>query len=379
MEQVRAGVTAARKGAALVAALERRGATVLWGPTLGGDRVRDGADELGHLLAAEPQWLAVSTATALRAVADAATGAGRAEDLAALLGRSRIVARGIKAHGAVRALGHEPVFVSPQETEQDTAAWLARHVLPGDVVAVLSSGAEDPRPYRPVEAAGATVVPVAPYASAPPDDPGPARDLVEAVTGGGLDVLACTSPGAFRNLLTIAEHDGRLAPLLAALVDQVAVAAVGPVTARAVEEAGVPVRVMPLRARTADLVRAIEAWASRGSPIGPAPLRLEGSSSEVRTPTGPIELGPREHALLAALVRRPDVVCPPEQLAVEVWGHEQPGDPRTVKHLVSRVRRKLGVHGGAVETIRSVGYRYSPSLCAPRSHATKVARDAIVT
>ena len=62
---IRIGVTAHRKGRGLVAALERRGAEVLHGPTLAGDapvpvarssptprEVVDVPDEIGHRLAA---------------------------------------------------------------------------------------------------------------------------------------------------------------------------------------------------------------------------------------------------------------------------------------------------------------------------------------
>ena len=63
-------------------------------------------------------------------------------------------------------------------------------------------------------------------------------------------------------------------------------------------------------------------------------------------------------AVLAALVRRPGVVLQPGELALQAWGHRTPDDVTQVRHQVSRVRRKLGEHGRAVQTVRSVGYRY---------------------
>src|SRR5680860_1078402 len=122
MDGLRVGVTAARRGQALVTALERRGASVLWGPTLAGDHPDDrgAAGDLETLLARRPNWLVASTGVGVRTLVDVADRTGRGEALRELLAGTRLVARGAKAHGAMRALGVEPVFVSRQETDRDT-------------------------------------------------------------------------------------------------------------------------------------------------------------------------------------------------------------------------------------------------------------------
>lgn len=368
MQGVRIGVTGARQGRVLVTALERRGATVLWGPTLAGDRPKPGATTaLETLLTHRPSWVVASTGVGVRTIAEAADRAGASVALRELLAEARVVARGAKAFGALRSLGVEPVFTSPQETDEDTAAWVARHLLPGEAVGVLGHGGGETRPYEPIRAAGADLQVVQPYQSSIPDDTGPAVGLIDAVCAGDLDAVTCTSPGAVRNLVAIAAEHGRSEELTSALDTRVALAAVGPVTARAAEEAGVAVAVMPLRQRTAELIRALEGWAARGARVAPRALRLVPAERRVDLPDGPVHLGEREFAVLASLVRRPSVACPPTVLAVEVWGHNAPDDAATVKHLVSRVRRKLGPLGPALETVRGVGYRYNPHAA---SHAT---------
>jgi uroporphyrinogen-III synthase len=360
MEGFRVGVTAARRGQSLVDALERRGATVLWGPTLQGDRTDEHAAlELGRLLDHRPAWVVASTGVGVGALHDTAIACGQEDALRERLCAARLVARGAKAHGALRALGLAPVFVSSQETDADTSAWLARHVLAGERVGVLLHGGGDRGAYREVAAAGADVATILPYRSLPPEDTTGAHALIEAACAGGLDAVTCTSPGAFRNLVAIAATAGREAELLRALSASTAVAAVGPVTARAVEECGVPVSIMPLRHRAADLVRALEAFAARGC-CGAGPLRIGAAPRTVEVAGRTLELGALEHDLLAALVRRRGVVCPVDVLAVEMWGHAAPRDPAAVKHQVSRVRRKLGEHGRSIQTVRGVGYRYAP-------------------
>ncbi len=91
--------------------------------------------------------------------------------------------------------------------------------------------------------AGLDVDVVRPYVSAPLDDPGPAAALAGAV----------------------ADAIGRTDEVTAALGEDgpVAIAAVGPVTAAAVEEHGWVARIVPDTHRTGALVRALEAWAAR--------------------------------------------------------------------------------------------------------------------
>ncbi|NUQ95137.1 MAG: winged helix-turn-helix transcriptional regulator, partial [Streptomyces sp.] len=43
------------------------------------------------------------------------------------------------------------------------------------------------------------------------------------------------------------------------------------------------------------------------------------------------------------------------------WGYGHVGDGRTVDVHIARLRRKLGAeHRGAIQTVRRVGYKYTP-------------------
>lgn len=95
-------------------------------------------------------------------------------------------------------------------------------------------------------AAGAVVV--APEAYASVADAAQGAALADALRAGEIDVVTFTSPSAVRSF---AEAGG-------VVPDDVGVAAIGPVTAAAVEAAGHPVHVLPENASAALLAEAIE-------------------------------------------------------------------------------------------------------------------------
>jgi uroporphyrinogen-III synthase len=365
---IRVGITAARKGRELATAFERSGALVAWGPTLATvppERDPLLAGETAEILAADPTWVIASTASGLSAWLDAAGQLGRQGEVEALLRSKRVVARGAKSLGALRALRVTPAFVSRQETMDDVCDWLSGQVTATDVLAVQVHGGEVVGTLGRLRRQAAQVLLVAPYRWVLPEDRRPAEDLVRQIADGSIDVLACTSAPCVRNLFLVAEGIGARESLVRALRERVCVAAVGQVTARAFEEAGAGLNVMPDRPRTGDLVRAVRLWASRwqevpGEAEATGPIELVPGAHAVRLGAQVVVLGRQEFAVLAAMVRRPGVVIRAENLAVEAWGHRAPEDPSPVRHQVARIRRKLGRYGDCIQTVRSVGYRYAP-------------------
>lgn len=91
----------------------------------------------------------------------------------------------------------------------------------------------------------------------------------------------------------------------------------------------------------------------------------------------PVRLGKQEFAVLAAMVRRPQVVMRPEDLALQAWGHRVPDDVRHIRHEIARIRRKLSARAGYLETVRNVGYRYNPTPndAGPNDAGPVAARD----
>ncbi len=260
------GVTGARKGAELATTLRRRGASVVHGPTLAGDVPADRDDLAGiidAIIARPPTLFAASTGTGMRLLAEVAAERGHADALRDALDRAVVLARGAKARGGLGRLQVTPTWTAPDELDHQVAEELRRRAAAGDRVVVQAHGAGG-RVYDRL-ADDLDVRVVRPYVSAPLDDPGPAADLAAAVADGTLDVVVFTSPGAVHGLADVAVAEGRHTAVTNALgVDgEVVVAAVGPVTAAAVDEHGWSPRIVPDTHRTGALVRSLEAWAAR--------------------------------------------------------------------------------------------------------------------
>ena len=318
------------------------------------------------ILARAPRFVALSTAVGVRRWVAVADEHGRGAALRSLLDGALLAARGPKAVSGLLAIGQRPDHVSPQRTDADVARWLEARVIRGDAVAVQLHGSATRDVFDRVETAGASLCTIAPYRSELPHDPTPVRRLIAAAVSGDLDVLVATNAATVQNLFVLAGACGAGDALVRALNGHVAAIAIGPVTAAAFETAGVPVATMPREPHTGELLRTLAGWLQRTRDehardlIVPG-VRLEPDVGAVRIGAQRVLLSTLEFAVLAALVRRPGVVCPTEALTREVWGRTQPRKSTLVKHHIARIRRKLGPHGVTIESVRAVGYRYNPA------------------
>lgn len=75
-----------------------------------------------------------------------------------------------------------------------------------------------------------------------------------------------------------------------------------------------------------------------------------------------INIGPTEYRLLELLMRNPDRVFERDQLLDRVWGRSSYIETRTVDVHVLRLRKVLKPFDldGTVQTVRNVGYRFTP-------------------
>lgn len=352
--------------------MQRRGAAVLWGPTLQADipqRIDLVLSATDAILAAAPRWVAVSTAVGIRRWVAVADDHGRGPALRTLFDGAQLAARGPKAVSGLLAVGQRPAFVSPGHMDADVARWLAGRVTSADAVAVQLHGSGTLDVFGSLEHSGARLHPVAPYRCDLPADRGPAQQLIAATVAGNLDVLVATNAATVDNLFVLAARSGVRDALVRALNEHVAAIVIGPVTAVAFERMGVPIATMPREPHTGELLRTLAGWVQRRrdehthDPVVPR-VRLEPDVGVVRVGDHGVVLSALEFAVLAALVRRPGMVCPTESLSREVWGHAQPRRSSMVKHHIARIRRKLGPHGVAIESVRAVGYRYNPAVVA---------------
>ncbi|MDT0461547.1 winged helix-turn-helix domain-containing protein [Streptomyces gibsoniae] len=90
-------------------------------------------------------------------------------------------------------------------------------------------------------------------------------------------------------------------------------------------------------------------------------VRIDAARRTAEVAGRPLDLTYLEFELLAHLVAHPHRVHTRDQLVSTVWGYGHVGDGRTVDVHVARLRRKLGAeHRQAIQTVRRVGYKYTP-------------------
>lgn len=115
------------------------------------------------------------------------------------------------------------------------------------------------------------------------------------------------------------------------------------------------------------LVARLRALARRGAAPRPAvlahgDLTLDPARRTCARGDTPVDLTPRELAVLAALLDRPGEVVAKGDLLRRVWGDEFEGDANVVEVYVGYLRRKVDAPFGrrTIQTVRGVGYRLAP-------------------
>ena len=96
------------------------------------------------------------------------------------------------------------------------------------------------------------------------------------------------------------------------------------------------------------------------------PLALDRLERHASVNGKPVDLTPREFALLTYLAKDPGRVVPRSELLLKVWETTADGGSNVVDAHIMKVREKLGDFAALVETIRGIGYRFSRCEAAPQ-------------
>ncbi|WP_225535543.1 uroporphyrinogen-III synthase [Tsukamurella tyrosinosolvens] len=353
-------ITAARRADELATQLERRGAAVLAAPAIAmvplsdDERLRAATEEL---LATPPDLLVATTGIGFRGWLEAAEGWGLAEPLLVALGAGRVISRGPKATGALRAAGLREEWSPESESSAEVLSHLSGTDLTGLRVAVQLHGATDKWDPNPglldgLRALGAEIVEVPVYRWERPADLTGLDRIVEAIATSSVDAVTFTSAPAAASVLERAAELGLDGAVRGALGGPVVPYCVGPVTATPLDRLGVA-SVTPERMRLGALARLVEQDLPDRRPDLPVAghrlgLRARGAvvDGEER------ELTPTSIVLLRLLSREPGAVVSREDLLAALGGD----DPHAVEAAVARLRSGLG-HKEIVATVVKRGYR----------------------
>jgi uroporphyrinogen-III synthase len=356
------GVTAARRAEELVTLLRRRGATVVHAPAI---RIVPLVDDVGlrrvteQLITAPPDVVVVTTGIGFRGWIEAAHGWDVADDLIAALERTRILARGPKARGAVRQAGLCEEWSPDSESSAEVLQRLLADGVDGARVAVQLHGAAsewepDTDICDALARAGAQVSKVPVYRWEPPADLKPMDALITTIINVELDAVSFTSAPAVASLFERAKALGVLDGLVAAMRNEVGVFAVGPVTSAPLRRLAIATR-YPERYRLGALARLI----TDELPLRAREFTAGGHHIAVRCSSVDVDgavraLPPTAMALLRRLLVDPGRVVSRSDLLAELPGGGD--DTHAVETAMTRLRSALAAPG-VVQTVVKRGYR----------------------
>ncbi|MDQ1123081.1 uroporphyrinogen-III synthase [Microbacterium trichothecenolyticum] len=348
-----------RRSGELTAALERHGAKVRVAPALTIiPHVDD--DELiaqtRQLVVDPPDVVVATTGVGFRGWMETADEAGLHDDLSAVMHRARIVARGPKARGAIQQAGYDADWVAESETSAELRDFLVAEGIEGLHVAVQHHGSGADGLDEAFEAAGARVTSLTVYRWGPPPDAALVAASTQQVARGEVDAVLFTSAPAAREWLLAAERADAIEGVASRARDgRVLVAAVGPITAGPLRDAGID-PLVPDRGRLGALVRAVVThYGGADAPFIPTTAGRLGIRSSGIVLDGEFTPLPRTGVeILRALAREPGHVVSRAALVAALSTAEASG--HAVEVAVARTREALG----GIDLIRTVykrGYR----------------------
>jgi uroporphyrinogen-III synthase len=254
----RVGLLESRMGTELAELVRRMGGVPVLAPSVREvPRQDETARFLDRLTAGRFAVVVVLTGSGASALLREAERQGRLPQVVASLERATLVCRGSKPTAVLKRYGLQAAIVARRPyTTRELLDALASTDLAGIDVAVVHYGERNAALSDALSARGARLDEVCPYEWALPDDLEPLRSLVRDAAS-QLDAIAFTSQIQVRNLFEVARTAGLAPALTAALNGPVIVAAVGPVCADALKEAGITPDVQPAEPKMGPLLTAL--------------------------------------------------------------------------------------------------------------------------
>jgi DNA-binding response OmpR family regulator len=186
--------------------------------------------------------------------------------------------------------------------------------------------------------------------------------LDEAMSGGGPDAV-----------IIDARNGASIAPLLKSIKEQPGleeVPTIGMLPASALSSLPLPsvddfvldpFTIPELTARVLTRLRYVQST-EVGNIIRLGKLEVDIDNYKARIGQDTLDLTYKEFELLRFLITHRGRVFTREALLNRVWGYDYFGGARTVDVHIRRLRSKLGPYQDNIETVRSVGYRFSEDV-----------------
>ncbi|MDT0181602.1 uroporphyrinogen-III synthase [Microbacterium sp. ARD31] len=348
-----------RRSGELAAALERHGAQVRHAPALTiVPHIDDEAllTATRELIAHPPDVVVATTGVGFRGWMEAADEAGVLDELHTAISGAQIVARGPKARGAIQQAGFTADWVAESETSAELGEFLVAEGLAGRRVAVQHHGSGADGLDELFAAHGADVVSLTVYRWGPPPDPDAVIRSVQATAQGEVDAVLFTSAPGTAEWLAAAAREGVVADIAErARSGRLLLAAVGPITAGPLEQAGITPLIAE-RGRLGSLVRAVVTHFGGGhaASVTTGVGRLEMRSGGAVLDGVHIPLSRTGVDVLGALFDASGSVVPRARLQNAL--PRSGANTHAVEMAVARVREAIGAPE-LIKTVVKRGYR----------------------
>jgi len=206
--------------------------------------------EHGHI-----EMLVLMTGVGLAFWRDVVASHGLGEKTVPALRRAKLLARGPKPVAVLRSMGLAPDITIPEPNTWHEIVEAVKNRAERQL-AVLEYGRPNPHFLHALTGIGAYADAFALYRWELPDDLGPLREAARRLAARQFDVVLFTSSIQGEHLLTVAAQEGVEQEVRHALVEDVAVASIGPIMTASLVEHGIHPDIVPSSPKMGLLVKA---------------------------------------------------------------------------------------------------------------------------
>ena len=209
-------------------------------------------------------WAIFTTGIGTETLLELAEKIGLQDQFLHVVQKAQVASRGYKTVAALKKMGVKPVAVDEDGTTRGLVRALQGHDFAGKRVMVQLHGEKAPSLLSFLQDSGASVRELLPYQHIEPE-----REAVDTLCrellAGQVDAVCFTTANQVRSLFDFARREGFASDVLHAFQEQALAAAVGKVTAEALEEEGVERLVVPENERMGAMIIELVRYYENGS------------------------------------------------------------------------------------------------------------------
>lgn len=352
------GITASRRREEVRKAFEKRGAKVVTGSSIEIvplERDNELRAVSQKCILAKLDYVVATTGIGFRGWMEAADGWGIGDELRRSIAGAKLLARGPKARGSIRASGLTELWTPSSESMSEVLDYLLEHGVEGKTIAIQQHGEPQDDVAEVLLGAGANVVNVPVYRWILPQDLSEVKRLVSMTIAGQVDCITFTSAPAVLGLIEVAVQMELEEQLLLSLRSVCMPVCVGPVCSSPLQRRGIT-PLTPDRSRLGAMIHTVADELprrhSKAFKVAGHNLQIRGSAVDLDGRI--IYIQPAPMQVLKALAADPGKVLSRAEL-IEVLPGED-ANPHALEMSVARLRSMLG-DVKIVQTVVKRGYR----------------------